>query len=228
LKSVENLGIAEEIGHANQEVPEKRVHFGPRELQITQILVQPINLMDGHTPLDAAHDGASFVLGKVMAGLGAEQEKYFLQRARRMMRRRRCGSRKRMAGIGQELGRHFVRRQHEIHHPGSDSAAGHAVVLSGFGCLHHHHAALALHRPDAQAAVATGAREHNADGSFALVLGQGTEEKIDREPDAAGRTGFQQVQRAVRKLHIAIGRDDIRAVRLITMPSSTSKTCILV
>jgi hypothetical protein len=47
-----------------------------------------------------------------------------------------------------------------------------------------------------------------------LVLGQGAKEKINGEPDAAGYGGLQQLQRAVHKRHIAIGRDNVRAVRL--------------
>ena len=119
-----------------------------------------------------------------------------------------------MGDVAEELSGHLVWRQHKIHHAGSDGAAGHAIVLGGFGCLRHHHAALALHRPDAKGPVATSAGEHNANGVLVLVLGQGAEEKIDGEPDTAGHCGFQQLQRAVHKRHIAIGRDDISAVRL--------------
>ena len=93
---------------------------------------------------------------------------------------------KRVGDIGEKFGGHLVRRQHKIHHACGDGAAGHAVVLGGFGCLRHHHAALALHRPDAKGAVATRAGEHDADGAVMLVLGQGAEEKIDREAGCRG------------------------------------------
>ena len=152
-----------------------------------------------------------------MTGLGAEQEKDLLQPVRLLRSLRgdgKVGSPKRVGDVGEEFGGHLVGRQHKIHHAGGDGAAGHAVVLGGFGCLRHHHAALALHRPDAQGAVAARAGEHNADGALVLVLGQGAEEKIDGQPDAAGQGGFQQLQRAVHKRHIAIGRDDVSAVRL--------------
>ena len=90
----------------------------------------------------------------------------------------------------------------------------HAVVFGGFGVLRHRHAAFALDRPHALGAVAAGAREHDADGPLALVLGQGAEEKVDRQAMAARRGGFQQLQRAVEKGHVPVGRDDIGAVGL--------------
>src|SRR6202049_4432958 len=196
LNLLENLGIPEETGDADEEFAKERVPFAPGELHIAEIVFQPIDLVDGHTPLDAAYDGAPFVLGKVMTGLGAEQDKDLFQpvsRLRHLRGYRKEGSPKRMRDVGEELSGHLVWRQHKIHHAGSDGAAGHAIVLGGFGCLGHHHAALALHRPDAERPVATSAGEHNTDGALVVVLGQGAEEKIDGEPDAAGQGRLQQL-----------------------------------
>ena len=122
------------------------------------------------------------------------------------------------ADVGDELGRHLGRRQHVVHQAGGDGAARHAVVLGGFGVLRHDHAALALDRPHAQGAVAAGAGEHDADGPLVLVLGQGAEEEVDRQALAARRGRFQQLQRAVQKGHVAVGRDDVGAVGLDRHP----------
>ena len=89
-------------------------------------------------------------------------------------------------------------------------------VDSGFWTIDH--AALALDRPHAQRAVAAGAREHDADGPLALVLGQGAEEEVDRQAQAARRGRFQQVQRAIQKGHVVVGRDDVGAVGLHRHP----------
>jgi hypothetical protein len=47
-----------------------------------------------------------------------------------------------------------------------------------------------------------------------LVLCEGAKEEIDGKPDAARQGGFQQLQSAVHQGHIAVGRDDVSAVRL--------------
>jgi hypothetical protein len=38
------------------------------------------NLMERHAPLNPPVDGTGFVLGKIVPGLGAEEDKDFLQR----------------------------------------------------------------------------------------------------------------------------------------------------
>ena len=119
-----------------------------------------------------------------------------------------------MRDVGDELGRHLGRRQHIVHQAGGDGAARHAVVFGGFGVLRHRHAAFALDRPHPLGAVTAGAREHDADGPLALVLGQGAEEEVNRQTMAARRGGFQQLQRAVEKGHVPVRRDDVGAVGL--------------
>ena len=56
-------------------------------LQIAHVLVQPLDLVDGHAPLDAADDGVLLVLGEVVAGLGAQQDEDLLQRVLGLGRR---------------------------------------------------------------------------------------------------------------------------------------------
>ena len=83
LERLEGLRVAEEIGDADQQVAKERLHLGRGLLQIADVLVQPFDLVDGHAPLDAAVDGALLVLGKVVAGLGAQQDEDLLQRVSR-------------------------------------------------------------------------------------------------------------------------------------------------
>ena len=80
--------------------------------------------------------------------------------------------------------------------------------------MRHDHAAFALDGPHPEGAVAAGAGKDNADGAFALVLGERAEEEVDRQALAARGNRFQQLQRAVEKRHVAIGRNDVGAIDL--------------
>jgi hypothetical protein len=66
--------------------------------------------MDGHAPLDAPNDGAPFVLGKVMTGLGAEQEEDLLEIVRLLFNLGgdRRGSSKCMCYISEKLSGHLL------------------------------------------------------------------------------------------------------------------------
>ena len=80
LQRRERLRVAEEIGDADQQIAKERLHLGRGLLQVAHVLVQPLDLVDGHAPLDAADDGVLLVLGKIVAGLGAQQDEDLLQR----------------------------------------------------------------------------------------------------------------------------------------------------
>src|ERR1019366_8569839 len=81
LKYLEGLRIAEETGYTDQQVTKQRLHLGWRLLQIPDVVVDHVDLVNGHAPFDAAVDRAWLVLGKVVAGLGAQQDEDLLQRA---------------------------------------------------------------------------------------------------------------------------------------------------
>src|SRR5580704_2695927 len=125
LNLFENSGIPEETGDADQEFAKERVGFAPGELHIAEIVFQSVDLVDGHTPLDATYNGAPLVLGKIMTGLGAKQEKDFFQSVRLLLSLRggrNLVSLKSVGDVGEELGGHLVRRQYKIHHARSDGA----------------------------------------------------------------------------------------------------------
>ena len=221
LEGREGFRVAEEIGDADQEVPEERLHLRRVLLQVAHIPVQPVDLVDGHAPLHAADHGVLLVEGKVMARLGAQEDTDLFQGVFRLggRGRDRAGPFAEGVGdVGDELGRHLGRRQDVVHQARGDGAPRHAVVLRGFGVLRHDHAPLALDRPDTLRAVAAGAGQHDADGPLALVLGEGTEEKVDGQTHAAGSGLFQQLQRAVQEGHVPVGRDDVGAVGLDRHP----------
>ena len=80
LKHLAGFRIAEEIGHADQQVAKQRLHLRRRLLQIPDITVDRVDLVDRHAPFDAAVDRARLVLRKVMTGLGPQQDENLLQR----------------------------------------------------------------------------------------------------------------------------------------------------
>lgn len=87
-------------------------------------------------------------------------------------------------GKGQELGGHFLGRQHEIDQSRGNGAFGHAIELGAFLALDHDHAAAFLDGPDPSHAIAARSGKDDSDGPLALILGQGTEKDIDGQIDA--------------------------------------------
>ena len=55
----------------------------------------------------------------------------------------------------------------------------------------------ALDGPHPQGAIAAGARKHDTDSPFALVLGERPQEKVDRQTLTAGGGWLHQLERAV-------------------------------
>ena len=200
FKHLKGFRVTEKIGHTNQQVPKQRLYLDGRLLQVLDVIVNRIDLVNGHAPLNPAVDRAGLVLGKIVPGLGTQQNKDFFQRV--LVERRRDGGRpgrsaKRMGHISHELGRHFGRCELVIHHAGVQGAARHAVKFAGVGILHHDHATLGLYGPHAQSSVATGTGEHDTNRPLALVLRQGAEQKVNRQAMAARRGGLQQLECAV-------------------------------
>ena len=114
--------------------------------------------------------------------------------------------------VSNDLGRHFGSRQLVVRKTCGQSAPRHTVIFGGGGILDKDHAALAFDGANAQSAVRAGAREHDADGTLALILSQRPEKEIDRQALAAGKGRFHQLKSAVEKRHVAVGRNNVCAV----------------
>ncbi len=110
------------------------------------------------------------------------------------------------------------RRGDQVGQTGIDGAAGHAVELGRGRLLHQHHAGFFLDGPQADGAVRAHAGEDDADAQLLPVLGQGAQEEIDGEAQAAGRRRFEQVQHPVQDRHVLVGGDHVDAVRLDLHP----------
>ena len=211
------LGIAKEVGDANQQVAKQRLDLAWRLLQELDIAFQRLDLIDRHAPLDAAVDGAGLVVRKIVPGQSTQQDEDLFEGALGLGRRHAVGLvwfAESMNRIAHLFSRHALGRQLKVHQAGGNRALGHAVVFARVGRLHHCHAALALDGTQSHGAVAAGAREHDANGAFVLVLCQRAKEKVNRQALAARRRGLQQLQRAIQERHVAIGRNDVGAVDL--------------
>ena len=114
-------------------------------------------------------------MGKVVTGVGAQQGEYLSHRVFGPGGHMRHFS-KGLSDVGNELGRHLGRCQDIVCLTCGNDAARHAVVLTGFGALRHHHAALSLDRLHPHCTIAAGTREYNANSHLLIALSQGAEE----------------------------------------------------
>ena len=152
-------------------------------LKVFDVAVDGFNLMHGHAPFNAPVDGARLVLRKIVAGLRAQQNEHFLQRAFGLGCRVQTKQRQLAEGVGDvrnQLGSHLGRWQCEIDHAGCQRTARHAVPLGRLGRLRHHHAASVLNGAHTERAITAGAGEHDANATFALVMRERAKQEINR------------------------------------------------
>ena len=209
--------VAEKARNADEQFAKEDGHFLGCLLQIAGIIGQAVQLVNHHAAFDAAQDGVLLVVGKIMPGVGAQQQKDFLQRLTHLIGRRddlRHQPGEGMLDVGEQLCGHLFRRQLIIHQAGGQRALRHALIFRGGRRLHHHHAAHLFYRAHAEGAVAPGPGEHDADRRFPLLLRQRTEKVIDGQVDPFGRARFHQVQAAMENRQIHTRRDDVDTVAL--------------
>ena len=161
LEGLERLCVPEEVGNADQQIPEERLHLRGRPLQELDVALHGMDQMHSHATLDAALEGAGLVLGEIVPRLGPQQDEDLLQGVLQLGRLRERGPgggvAVGMSGVGHELGGHLPGRQLIIHQARGEGIARHAVELGGLRALGHDHAALALDGPHPQGPIAAGA-----------------------------------------------------------------------
>jgi hypothetical protein len=119
-----------------------------------------------------------------------------------------------MVEIMPELGRHRLDRQLEIHQPGLDRAAQHAVVRRGLCALYEHEAAMLLDRAQALCPVVAAAGEDDAGGVVALVLGERYEKAIDGGAVPGRLRQLGEAQSSTRDRQAGVLRNDVDLVWL--------------
>ena len=75
VKSLECVWIAEEAGHIDEKVVIKRSRFLRFALQESGVILEFLDLLQGHAPLNTARDRWRFVSRKIDPGPPAQQAK---------------------------------------------------------------------------------------------------------------------------------------------------------
>ena len=84
-------GIAEETRHADQQFLEEQIQLLRILLQVADVVGDLVDLVDAHAALDPAVEGVLLVEGKVVAGVGAQQDDRLFQGALRLVFQRFFG-----------------------------------------------------------------------------------------------------------------------------------------
>lgn len=225
LQRLERFGIAEELGHADQQFAEEVLQFGRILLQVLDVARHGIGLHHLHASLDPAHEGLFLVLAEVVSDFRADQAADRLQVPGQVLARA-IGSlaalrRAQVGEMGQQPRRHTFDGKHVVDESRGGGTRGHAthgdMVEAGLG---EHEATAVLHRVQPACAIAAAAREHDRHGVVALVLGERSEEGIDRPAVLPRWRWLAQLQhpmldgeRGVRRNHIDVVAFDDRAIR---------------
>src|SRR5579883_1646470 len=73
LQLFKDLGIPKEAGHVDQNFVIQRLDFLPVRLQILRVLLQSLQLVQHHSPLDAPTERGRLVASKVNAGRRSQE-----------------------------------------------------------------------------------------------------------------------------------------------------------
>ncbi len=210
------LGIAEEARDADRRLLEQELDLAGVFPEVAHVVRQLVDLVQAHPPLDASVDGAHLVEREVVAGVRPEQDEDLLEGAQLLvleddLRRPYVG---RVLFVGDDAGGQLVGGRDHVREPRLDGALGHARELRGRQRLDEGGPRLLLDGAQAERAVRAHAREHDADAALLPVLGQRTEEEVDRQVETARRRLRQEVQHAVEDRDVLARRDDVDAVGL--------------
>ena len=220
LEPLERLRVAEESRHRDEDVLVEGLHLRRVFAQKTHIVRHLLEPVQDHPAVDAAAEAARLVVGEVDArDLVHDLQdlaEVRLARGSRTLGPRRPGH-VRVQRDAADLQGDLDRGEHEIHAAAGDGAARHAALL-GRAVLGEGDPPLGLDLFQPEGAVGRRAGQDHADRPVSLVLRQGAEEAVDGPVLAAGLLPGNQLQAPPRDDHVAVGRDDVDAVRLYPRP----------
>lgn len=200
FQRLERIAVAEEIGHADQQILEQGLELQRLAFQQVGIVAQRGHALHQQAALDPPQYRGALVVTEIVTGIGAQHRNHALQSflagghlagffafAQRFVRR--------IIGVdqldvacdftqGNQLGGNLLRAQHEVDHIGGDGGQRHAIMFAFARVLRHRHAAQLLDVFQAIGAVAAGAGQHHRHRAFTVRLGQGAEEYIDGDVGA--------------------------------------------
>ena len=207
--------VAEKAGHADEQFLEQELRLLGVLLEKLDVGRDPVDLVEAHAPLDPAVDGALLVQGKVLTGLGPQEDEDLLQGALGFLLQGASGpgDERGVLQVGDDPAGELLRRGHDVGQARVDGAPGHAVEFGRLRRLDEDHPGLFLDRPKAQRTVGAHPREDDADALVLSVVRQGAEEEIDRQAEPPGGRRVEQVQYTVEDGHVLVGGDHVDLVR---------------
>lgn len=176
-QGLKSLGVTEECRDRDQQVGEQRLHFLDVLFQEREVVLQPFGLVDLRPPGDPAHDRRLLVMGKVVAGPGADVVENVLHM--NLLVELRCRGDVALAlGEVEEVPAHVGERKDEIRKARSNCAPRHRSVLGFARVLNQDNAAGLLDRLEANRSVRPRAGQHDGE-AVAALLGERAEEQVD-------------------------------------------------
>jgi hypothetical protein len=188
-------------------------------VQDLYVIAEFDDVVNVHAPQDAPADGGDLVIDKIHFAVTFEQAEDFFQQALFAVEGVGVGLAIRRQGLNANQ---FVRdaggRKNVVGYACFDGAAGHSVVLGGFKILDKGDAAAVLDGGQADGSVGGGSGEDHADGVGRLILGQRTEECVDRHVVATAGWARDEMQHAIRDGHLRVWRENVDGIKLDSHP----------
>ena len=184
LESFERIGIAEELGHANEQLMEQGLELTAIRLEALDVAGDIVNMQHLHAALDAPDQGVLLVSAEIVVDARAEEP-----RNRRQVRSRvRAGSIAVLAFcdhaqvllIVDEQARHVLDRHDMIDHAGVGRTLRHASLsdMVELG-LSQSQPAVLLDHAHAVRAITADPGQDDGDGSIAAVFGKRGKKRVD-------------------------------------------------
>jgi hypothetical protein len=219
-QGVEDFAVAEEAGDADQQFAVQGGDLARPRFDQAYILAQVAALANRNTAFDAAQHRARLVEGEVELGLFAQEGKNPRQAI--LVGQHQAGTvglgGKRASQESRQPGRHFLGWQDDVDQAGVDGGSRHAVELGGFRALRHDHPAGLLDRAQSTHAIASGSRQDNANGFFALILAQRAQEDVDGQVQSLAVVDVSKQQLAMKDAQYLAWRDEVDRVGLDVHP----------
>ena len=215
-EGLERFGIAEELGHADQEILEQTFRIGSVLLQKFEIVSDRLQVVNLQPAPDATQKRSLFIAAEIVPGalmneradLAEVGGKLFVE-VLRSVSTSEFGEM--LCVLGDDSG-HLFDRDDVIDQSRPDRTLDHAVVSGGLRRLRQGEAPVLLDSPKTDGAIVASAREENPDGVLALLLGERVEECVDAR---VGRPlGRHHTEDALVDGQEGTWRDDVDVVRL--------------
>ena len=180
---IECLGIAEELGHADQKILEQAFRFRRVLFQKFQIVPDRLQVVDLKPTPNATQKRSLFVAAEIVPGALMNARADLAEVGGELLVEVPGSASTGEFGqvlcvLGDDRG-HLCDRDDVIDQSRPDGALEHAVVRGGFRRLRQGDPSVLLDSPETDGAIVAGAREEGPDGPLALVLGERVQECVD-------------------------------------------------